>query len=338
MTVLFFYIHINHQYKKSQDLEIYELEYKNIEHLQEICDVRQPVVFNLEPMIRKYPPIDLEIISSIEKEYGNTLNVKNTDDYFNNTCYETMKPTEVPLSFHNTIQLIKTANSTIPHFFTENNNEFIEETGIDTIMIKIGNAFLKPNYTVNQSFDIMTAEKGVGLPLKYHTFTRKYIYVSSGRIIVKMAPFKNIKKLDFNNLLLVSPMNCWKPQQCFISRINKIRFLEFDISKGYILYIPPYWIYSILYDNDDTCLLEYNYQTAINIIAHPRNIIHSFKTTINSILDSLKSNEKKEDNYLNDKVETNTETEIESVKEVENKSKDYDLSIITNSTSPTTTA
>ena len=286
MVVLFLYVHVNHQYKKSQDLEIYELDYKGIENLQETCDIRQPVVFDFDPIIKKYAPINLDVISSVEKENGNTLNLKDTFDYFkvNNSK---INPTEVPVSFHSTIQLIKTDNTSLPHLFTENNHEFIEETGFDSVMIKIGNAYLKPNYTINQTFDIMTASKGVELPMRYHTFTRKYIYVSTGRIVVKMAPFKNVKKLKFDSQLLVSPMNCWKPQQEYVSYINKIRFLEFDIIKGHILYVPPYWIYSISYADDNTCLLEYNYRTIMNVIAHPTGVICSLKNTVQSIYDSF---------------------------------------------------
>jgi len=195
IVILFIYIHVNHQYKKSQDLEIYELDYKGIENLQEICDVRQPVVFNFESVIQKYAPINLDVISSVEKENGNTLYVKDTNDYFK-IDKSNINPTKVPVSFHSTIQLIKTENIASPHLFTENNHEFIEETGFDSVMIKIGNAYLKPNYTINQIFDIMTASKGVELPMRYHTYTRKYIYVSTGKIVVKIAPFKNVKKLN----------------------------------------------------------------------------------------------------------------------------------------------
>lgn len=343
MFVLFSYIHINDQYKKSQDLEIYELEYKGIENLQETCDVKQPVVFNFAPMITKYAPINLDVLSSIEKEDGNTLNVKDTVDYYNVSESNEIIPTEVPLPFHNTIQLIKTDNSTTPHFFTENNNEFIEETGIESVMLKIGNVFLKPSYTMNQTFDIMTAGKGVGLPMRYHTYTRKYIYVSTGKIVVKMAPFKNVKKLDFNKLL-VSPMNCWNPQQKFISHINKIRFLEFDITKGHILYVPPYWIYSILYDEHDTCLLEYNYQTAINILAHPHSVINSLKNAFQTAIGSFggsgggnyETNKKKggedKNRNLRKEMDTDTDDETESITESNDDhtmSTDYDLSVVT---------
>ena len=71
----------------------------------------------------------------MEKEDGNTLNVKDTDDFYNQDPTINQPdhpPTEVALNFPSTLQLMKTDVHT--HFFTENNNEFLEETGIDELM------------------------------------------------------------------------------------------------------------------------------------------------------------------------------------------------------------
>ena len=43
--VVFFYLHMKAQYKVSEDLEIYELDYTDNQHLQEICDAKQPILF-----------------------------------------------------------------------------------------------------------------------------------------------------------------------------------------------------------------------------------------------------------------------------------------------------
>ena len=43
--VLFIYLHIQFHLKTSDDLEIYELEQFSKSKLEEICDVRQPVLF-----------------------------------------------------------------------------------------------------------------------------------------------------------------------------------------------------------------------------------------------------------------------------------------------------
>jgi hypothetical protein len=46
LTIIFLYIHIMAQFKKSEDLEIYEMDYSTNQNLQETCSVKQPVLFN----------------------------------------------------------------------------------------------------------------------------------------------------------------------------------------------------------------------------------------------------------------------------------------------------
>ena len=45
--ILFIYIHIVFNYKKSNDLEVYEIEEPSKEKLEEICDIKQPIIFNM---------------------------------------------------------------------------------------------------------------------------------------------------------------------------------------------------------------------------------------------------------------------------------------------------
>ena len=45
VIVLVLYLHIVHQLKTSEDLEIYEMDFTTNTHLQEVCDVKQPVMF-----------------------------------------------------------------------------------------------------------------------------------------------------------------------------------------------------------------------------------------------------------------------------------------------------
>ena len=44
--VLFLYLHIYHHLKTSNDLEVYEIEKPSKDKLEEISDIRQPVIFN----------------------------------------------------------------------------------------------------------------------------------------------------------------------------------------------------------------------------------------------------------------------------------------------------
>jgi hypothetical protein len=46
--VLFIYLHIQFHLKTSEDLEMYEVEQPSKERLEEICDIRQPVLFDFD--------------------------------------------------------------------------------------------------------------------------------------------------------------------------------------------------------------------------------------------------------------------------------------------------
>ena len=46
--VLFLYLHIQYHLKTSNDLEVYTIEKPSKETLEEICNIRQPVVFEFK--------------------------------------------------------------------------------------------------------------------------------------------------------------------------------------------------------------------------------------------------------------------------------------------------
>ena len=46
--VLFLYLHIHYHLKTSEDLEVYTIERPSKEKLEEICDIRQPVIFDFK--------------------------------------------------------------------------------------------------------------------------------------------------------------------------------------------------------------------------------------------------------------------------------------------------
>jgi len=78
--VLFIYLHINFHLRTSNDLEVYEIDQPSKEKLEEICDLRQPVIFdyNVDGLLQECN------IDSIEKNYGafdiKVRNVKEYDD------------------------------------------------------------------------------------------------------------------------------------------------------------------------------------------------------------------------------------------------------------------
>ena len=72
VIVLFFYLHINHHLTKSNDLEVYTIEKPSKDKLDEICNLRQPIIFeyyneeimkkgNLKYFNNKYSAFDIKI-------------------------------------------------------------------------------------------------------------------------------------------------------------------------------------------------------------------------------------------------------------------------------------
>jgi len=259
IVVLFTYIHITHQYKRSEDLEIYEMDYDNNSQLQEICDVKQPVIFEFEPILPAiFTNADLENLSN---SYGQErLNVKDTKDYAKHESVDS-----IHITCTNARKLF--LNDAGSHYYTENNGEFLEETGLIEKLQQV-DTYLKPRFTVNTKYDYITGSAKTCTPLRYHFDYRHYYVVTSGKITVKMTPWKSCKYLhpikDYDNYEFRSTFNTWETPA---PEMEKVRFLEYVVEKGSVLYIPPYWWYSIQF-SDDTSIYAITYNSLMNVVAY----------------------------------------------------------------------
>ena len=116
LIILFLYIHIIHQLKTSEDLEIYEMDYGTNSQLQEVCEVKQPVLFEFQSI---YPDI-YENLSKEEifSKYGSyDVKIKDTRDY--NQSTESVD--YVVLSLQSSQNLVDSDSGS--HYFSENNEE-----------------------------------------------------------------------------------------------------------------------------------------------------------------------------------------------------------------------
>jgi hypothetical protein len=270
LVVLFFYIHITAQYKKSQDLEIYETDLESNAGLQEICEVRQPFLFEYhsEDFFEKIQADKLTHVAG-----SHDIRIKEIVDYEK----EETSIDYVMLPWSSARTLIDTDSSI--QYFTENNNDFIEESGIVGVFSK-NDVWFKPNWTCCTTYDVMMGAKGLGTPLRYHTAYRHFIVVQNGKIRVKMTPWKSAKYVypiqDFENYEFWSPVNIWKPQKKYLHETDKLRFIDFDVTAGHVLYVPPYWFYSIQYVEEGTLLTGFTYHSVMNVLANTPNWIRYY--------------------------------------------------------------
>ena len=259
--VLFLYLHIQFHLKQSDDLEMYELDNPSKEKLEEICDLRQPVLFDFDSqniiettnknyLQNNYSSFDMKI-----RGYQETQNKKQTDELY------------VPLPLHSTLKLLDEDKKSF--YITENNMEFIQETGIMK-NIQYNDSFIRPYMVSNYFYDILMGAQDSWTPLKYEINYRNYFLMTEGTAQIKLIPPKSKKYLhpnyDYENFEWSSPFNIWNIQTEFRQDFDKIKSLEFTLVAGKTLYIPAYWFYSIKF-NKDSVITCFKYRTYMNNLA-----------------------------------------------------------------------
>lgn len=245
------------QYKTSKDLEIFEMNYIDNTHLQEVCQLRQPILFDflpVDPIFMLYTGSDADV------------NVKDTNKYYTSTSYD-VDPVVVTYDCAN--QLF--ANDENSHFFSEDNSEFLENTGLMKHIVNY-NELLAPNYyTIHTEYDYLFGSPNTMVPLRHHTHYRRFLYVLSGKIRIKMTSWKNTPYInnirDYENYDFRSPIS---PENIFLNK--KIKFLDIEVTKGLVIYLPPYMWYSIQYLDADSRILSISYTTAMNAISNAHHL------------------------------------------------------------------
>lgn len=252
IIVLFVYVHLTAQFKRSEDMEIYEMDYVTNTQLNTVCDQRQPVLFEFNSILP-------ELFNDSEINGGDAINVIVRD----RNDIESGDFITMPYSSAET--LIKTDPKS--RFYSEGNADLATE-----FIDKGADVFLKPSFNAHTKYDVAFGSSGSRTAMRYHTNSRMFICVKSGKIRVKMTPWKSSKYLhiinDYDNFEFRSPIDVWDPQPKHMHETDKMKFLEFDVNAGYVLYVPAYWFYSIKYSNEPTQLREYTYMSIPNVIAN----------------------------------------------------------------------
>jgi hypothetical protein len=268
--VLFLYLHIYFHLRTSDDLEVYEIYQPSKEKLEEICDLRQPVVFDYENggnfgndiafdvIKRNYGAFDVKIKNLKEASSANSNSNSESEPY-------------MPLTLNATHEIMK--SDTDSQFISERNGDFLEETGV-VKQFHYNDDFLRPALVSNCDYDYMFASEGAETVLQYNVNYRNYFFLVSGRARVILIPPKSTKYLyahtDYENFEFVSPVSPWNVQHAYKADYDKIKTLEVELVPGKIVFIPAYWWYSIkFYDGATVCAFKYRtYMNTISILPH----------------------------------------------------------------------
>jgi hypothetical protein len=266
IIILFLYLHITDQFKKGEDLEVYEMDYIDNPQLQEVCNVKQPIVFDS-------PNYDFfeKMKTNLDTRYGNyEVNVKDTVDY-EKAVDATHSVDSIVLPLQSTQNLMKT--DTQSHYFSEENYPFLEETGLNSIYESM-DVFLKPAFTVSTTCDLWFGSKDTKTPFRYHTYYRRFLCVVSGSIQLKVTPWRSTKVLnpikDYENYDFRSTVNPWSQPDS----TSPLKTLDIFARAGQIIYIPPYWWYSIQYLGETPpYVCAATYHSAMNLLAHTPDLV-----------------------------------------------------------------
>tara|TARA_B100002019_G_C21242501_1_gene586343 strand:- start:61 stop:996 length:936 start_codon:yes stop_codon:yes gene_type:complete len=257
-VVLFLYLHITYHLKCGNDLEVYTIEQPSKEKLEEICDLRQPVIFEFhnENMIND---VNLNILDDNYSAFDiNLRDLSNKDD--SSELY-------LPFLLSEGLNIFRSDKNS--KFITENNQEFLNETAV-VKTYKYNDGFLRPPLVSKCSYDFMSGSVGSKTPLRYDLNYRNYYYVTSGQVKIKLIPPHSKKylyvKKDYDNFEFSSPLNIWDIQQEYRADFSKIKVLDVTLNKGDIIYIPAYWFYTISFEKISS-ICTFKYRTFMNSLA-----------------------------------------------------------------------
>ena len=259
--VLFIYIHVCFYLKTCDDLEVYEIEKFSKDKLEEVCDLRQPTLFNHT----------IEYLDNLKQD--NTSKIYSAFDIkIKNIAKDNG---QVPLPLNNAIKLFNTEGV---QYISENNDEFLDETCLIKDY-KANDALLRPYMVASCEYDMILGSENSVTPLRYDVNYRNFYAVIEGEVTIKMTPPKNSKYLylekNYENFEFRSPINPWDIQERYKKEFEKMQFLEVVLTRGKILFIPAYWWYTIKL-NKNAVLATFKYRTFMNNVALAPEFFMSF--------------------------------------------------------------
>lgn len=223
------YIHVLYHLKQSNIYEVYDIDYKNVKQLNEICDLRQPFTFR---PIESPIPISWDSLDS--KMQLNILH-KSKDK---------------------------------KSVYSEYNNKIIDNFKNKMLFLE---KYIKPDFNITCLYDIIYSHENMESELTHTYNYRNFYYVTEGNISIRFFP-PEVSSLidhntDFETLNERSTYNIWND--------NKYKYIEINASKNDVIFIPPYWWYSIKCSTK-SCVLVYKYRTFMNNVTIIPKLLYSY--------------------------------------------------------------
>lgn len=244
----------------SNDLEVYTIDNVSKDRLEEICNLKQPVLFeyNNENLI------EIVNIGKLEELYGAfDVKIRNIDEK------DKEREVYLPILLSEVVKIFQSKKNN--KVIIENNNDFLEETGL-LKTFRYNDSFLRPPLVSICKYDFMSGSEESYTPLRYNISHRNFYMVTSGKIKMKLIPPLHGKYLqkenDYDIFEFGSPVDPWEVQDKYKPEFDKVKVLDLELHPGQIINIPPYWWYSIKYVKvSSICVFKYRtYMSTVSIL------------------------------------------------------------------------
>lgn len=266
-VALFFYVHLRYHHKKSDDAEVYYVDYPSKDKLNEICELRQPVVFGSarvgdvlarfgsDEVKRAYRDYDVHVREGAEGAEG--AEGREGEKY-------------MPARLANAAAVL--TGSTPSGYFSERNGAFLEETGLAK-QLKRSEYLLRPSLVLFANYDVILGPMGEHTPFRYRLDYRTYYAVASGRVRIRMASPNNARYMevddDYEYMEFRARIDAWSTED------TRLKFIDVDLTRGQILYVPAYWFHSIRFEESGTSVVSFHYRTCMSYLSTaPENALH----------------------------------------------------------------
>ena len=252
LTVILLYINLLHQWKRNDNLEVFEIDYvESSAHLQDACDLRQPLVFRADFL----PSIAISSFAARSL----TVGVKDTRDYVSGNI------DAVDITLERARRFMDSAPR---HYFSEGNSMFLRDSGVlRTFQPQADDWFKPPVYTVASHYDMLLG--AAQTPFRYHTDYRRFYWVAAGTLTVHLTPpsgligSQTVKDYEFYEFYSRSST----------SHRNPATTIDVTVQQGHVLYVPPYWWHSLSFEDTSSLVIQLSYMTCMNAVANAKDLV-----------------------------------------------------------------
>lgn len=260
--ILFLYLQFTFYYKTNNSTEIYEItQVIDKTKFEKICDTEKaPFIFSLNS-----DAIPNMIESFSFNKYNslnvNTYNIKSLSSYLDDIKISKRKK----MSFIEAMKNISLSDS----FISDKNSSFIKDSHLENYLSR-KDLFLKPNLMNYCEYDIIFGSNNTFTPLTYEINQRTYIMPIRNPIELKLVPPKYLKNLkiyddsDVVHLDFKYNINIWNTN---VPLDLDIETIDIFLPQNKLIFIPPFWGYSIHFLTNNTNILKFSYRNIINTIS-----------------------------------------------------------------------